>query len=349
MRSGLGVALRCVVLLAAPVLLLAGCGVGAVGPQVRSLTGGTMGTSFRVAYVAPAELGDDEVRAAVEAELVAISARASTWDEASELSRFNRHGSTGPFEVSPELATQVEQALELARATGGAFDPTVMPLVRLYGFAAEVAPGPPDPDAVAELRVFVGYEHVRVDGTRLIKDDPRVELDLSAIAKGDGVDRLGAVLDGLGATAWLVEIGGEVRARGRKPDGSPWIVGVELPREGRPPGSELVRRLALEGAALATSGDYRLFREVEGRRVHHVVDPRTGLNATHDLAEVTVLAPTCARADALATALLVLGADEGLALVERLPDVEALFVRRDGRGGFATTQSAGLSALSLDG
>jgi thiamine biosynthesis lipoprotein len=223
-----------------------------------------------------------------------------------------------------------------------------MPLVRLYGFAAEVPSGPPDAAAVDELRAFVGHELVRVEGTRLVKDDPRVEVDLSAIAKGDGVDRLGAVLDGLGATAWLVEIGGEVRARGRKPDGSPWLVGVELPREGLPSGSELIRRLALEGAALATSGDYRLYREVEGRRVHHVVDPRTGLNATHDLAEVTVLAPTCARADALATALLVLGAEEGLELVERLRDVEALFVRREGRGGFTTTESAGLAALSVD-
>jgi len=300
-----------------------------------------MGTSYRVAYVLPGEAEHDKLRAAVEAELVAISARASTWDEQSELSRFNAHASRAPFDVSEELARLVEQSLAVAHETGGVFDPTVLPLVRLYGFAAE-GPAPElDPAALEETRSHVGFEKVRVEGERLVKTDPCVELDLSAIAKGDGVDRVGAVLGRLGCTAWLVEIGGEVRARGRKSDGSPWLVGIETPREAGAFGGELLRTIALEDAALATSGDYRRFHELGGRRVHHVIDPRTGTNATHDLAEVTVVAPTCARADALATALLVLGADEGLALVGRLEGVEALFVRRRADGGWTAQASAG--------
>jgi thiamine biosynthesis lipoprotein len=305
-----------------------------------------MGTSYRVAYVLEEGVAQNEVRSSVETELVAISAQASTWDDQSELSRFNAHASTEPFEVSPELVRQVEQALALARETGGAFDPTVMPLVRLYGFAVEAAPQAPDPEEIEAVREHVGHELVRVEGARLVKSDPRVELDLSGIAKGDGVDRIGAVLDELGATAWLVEIGGEVRTRGRKPDGTTWLVGIELPREGAAFGDELGHKLRLEGAALATSGDYRRFRDVDGRRVHHVLDPRTGTNATHDLAAVTVVAPTCAQADGLATALLVMGADEGLPYVERCAGVEALFVRRNGRDGFTTTASTGWAALA---
>lgn len=311
---------------------------------LRSFSGATMGTAYRVAYVVPGERAADEFRAAVEAELEAVSRRASTWDATSELSRFNRHAATEPVEVSPELARLVALALDLARATGGAFDPTVLPLVRLHGFAAEDAKSALDLAAIDAARAYVGFELVRVEGTRLVKSDPRVELDLAGIAKGDGVDRVGERLDALGAVSWLVEIGGEVRARGCKPDGRAWVVGVESPRAGAPFGAELLRAFALQDGALATSGDYRRFRVVDGRRIHHVVDPRTGLNPTHDLAEVTVVAPTCARADALATALLVLGAENGLALVESLDDVQALFVQREHDGTFTTITSAGFPA-----
>ena len=335
-----------------PVLALLALSLACGGPAdgtkagLRTLAGATMGTSYRVACVLPQAIGLDALRAAVEAELGAISRRASTWNEHSELSRFNRHASCEPFEVSPELARLVERALALARETGGAFDPTVLPLVRLYGFAAEGLGTSPEAAELEAARAHVGFQLVRVEGTRLVKSDPLVELDLSGIAKGDGVDRLGALLDRLGASAWLVEIGGEVRARGRKPDGSAWVVGVETPRQGSAFGAELLRKVALEDAALATSGDQRRSRESGGRRLHHVIDPRTGVNATHDLAAVTVVATTCARADAVATALLVLGVDEGLTLVARLVGVEALFVRRDGAGGFTTVESAGWSALS---
>jgi thiamine biosynthesis lipoprotein len=272
---------------------------------------------------------------------MAVSARASTWDPDSELSRFNAHVSLEPFEVSAELAALVEQALAMARETGGAFDPTVLPLVRLLGFSGDGTPPSLDPAELSAAREHVGFEKLRVDGHSLVKLDPALEVDLSGAAPGDAVDRLGAVLVSLGATYALVDIGGEVRAFGQVPDGRELVIGVESPSAN----SELLGTISLAHGAVATSGDYRRSRELNGRRVHHVVDPRTGANPTHDLASVTVMAPTCARADALATALLVLGAEEGLALVERMHGVEALFVRRGADGALSIEASQGFPRL----
>jgi thiamine biosynthesis lipoprotein len=196
----------------------------------RSLAGATMGTSWSATCVVPEAVGEDELRAALVAELAAVNARASTWDPKSELARFDAARTTEPFECSRELAALVGHALSLAQLTGGAFDPTVLPLVRAYGFAAEGS-REFDDRALAAAREHVGFEKVVVEERALRKLDPDVELDLSGIAPGDAVDRLGALLDAHGASAWLVELGGEVRARGAKLDGTPWIVGVEVPSE----------------------------------------------------------------------------------------------------------------------
>jgi FAD:protein FMN transferase len=304
-------------------------------------TGATMGTTYQVRAVFGDAVDEARVRAAVEAELAAVSARASTWDPQSELSRFNAHASSDPFPVSPELAALVEESLEVARETEGAFDPTVLPLVRMLGFSGDGTPPSLDPAELSAAREHVGFDMLRVDGHRLVKLDPALEVDLSGLAPGDAVDRLGAVLESLGATYSLVDIGGEVRAFGHPPDKREFVIGVESPSDT----GELLGTLGLARGAVSTSGDYRRFHEVNGRRVHHIVDPRTGANPTHDLASVTVLAPTCARADALATALLVLGAQDGLAFVERAQDVEALFVRRAADGALTIEASAGFPDL----
>ncbi|MBI5431847.1 MAG: FAD:protein FMN transferase [Planctomycetes bacterium] len=309
------------------------CVLGACGERellVREFVGRSMGTSYAVTCVASADVEPAELERAVAAELAAVTARASTWDPTSELARFDAQRSTAPFAVSSELSELVARAISFAHLTGGAFDPTVLPLVRALGFAAEGGEGEVDEAALAAARERVGVAKLRVERGSLAKLDPELELDLSGIAPGDAVDRLGATLDALGARAWLIELGGEVRAHGTKLDGSPWLVGIEVPREGSEFGDELLRRVELSDRALATSGSYRRARAAGAQRVHHVVDPRTGRNATHETVSVTVLAPTCARADALATALLVLGADEGLRWLETQSDVEALFVRVDG-------------------
>jgi thiamine biosynthesis lipoprotein len=174
-----------------------------------------------------------------------------------------------------------------------------------------------------------------------VKLDPQLEVDLSGIAPGDAVDRLGDLLERLGATYSLVDIGGEVRAFGELPHLVEFVVGIESPSAD----GALLGTIGLARGAIATSGDYRRFHEVDGRRVHHVVDPRTGVNPTHDLASVTVMAPSCVRADALATALLVLGADDGLAFVGHTQRVDALFVRRGEDGALSIQTSDGFPDL----
>ena len=323
----------CVLLL----LFLMACGGSSdAKSKVHTLTGATMGTTYQVRAVFGSAISAASVRAAVEAELEAVSARASTWDPDSELSRFNAYVSSRPFQVSLELAVLVEESLVVARETYGAFDPTVLPLVRLLGFSGDGTQPSLDRAELSAAREHVGFHSLHVEGLGLIKTDPKLEVDLSGIAPGDAVDRLGAVLERMGATYSLVDIGGEVRAFGELPPQVEFVIGIESPSAG----GKLLGTIGLTRGAVATSGDYRRFHEVDGRRVHHILDPRTGANPTHDTVSVTVTAPTCARADAFATALLVLGADDGLALLRLTKDVEALFVRRGADGALSIQKSA---------
>jgi thiamine biosynthesis lipoprotein len=314
------------------------------GGAVQKYQGRTMGTMYHVALVAP-DHGEPELSSLQEVirnALDDVVRMASIYDPESEISRFNAHASPSPFTVSRELAHMVEAALHAARETGGAYDPTVLPLVRLFGFGREERSVPPAPEAIEAVLASVGYQGVRMDPEgRLIKSHPETELDLGGIAKGYAVDRVAEKLNAAGCRNWMVEVGGEVRASGCKPGGAPWRVGIETPLEGAPFGDRIHRSISLENRAVATSGDYRNFKEREGVRWHHIIDPRTGENPANDLASVTVLSASCTRADALATALMVLGLHEGTALIERLPGVEALFIRPLPDGGFATSMTSG--------
>jgi thiamine biosynthesis lipoprotein len=225
-------------------------------------------------------------------------------------------------------------ALEVAGDTGGAYDPTVGPLVDLWGFG----PAPrrhtrPPADAIAAARARTGWARLTLDARgRRARQPGGVSVDLSSIAKGFAVDEVAAYLRRLGVTSYLVEIGGELRGHGTKPDGTPWWVALErppaLPGAGSGAGDLIV---ALHGLSVATSGDYRRFFEDGGQCYSHTIDPRTGCPVEHGLASVTVLHPECMIADALATALMVLGAAAGLAYARRC-GLMALFVDRGARG-----------------
>jgi thiamine biosynthesis lipoprotein len=310
--------------------------------DVVLLEGRTMGTTFSVKVVG--ELSAEQQRAlaaAVQGELDTVNAQMSTWREDSELSRFNQHAATTPFDVSPETRAVVVEAARVWGATGGAFDPTVGPLVRAWGFGGGDAPAAPlDDAAIAELRAHLGLDKVAVDreeGT-LTKSDPAVELDLSAIAKGWGVDRVHKAVTALGHEDVMVEIGGEVRVSGRSARGERWRLGIERPDSGRGVVHQVV---ALEGEAMATSGDYRNYVERDGQRWSHTIDPRTGRPITHGLASVTVIADDCTTADAWATALNVLGPDEGPAVADA-QGLKAYFLVRAG-DGFEPRLSAALA------
>jgi thiamine biosynthesis lipoprotein len=308
--------------------VLAACGE----PAFRDYDGSTMGTYYRVTARCP-----EDVSGLIERELVAVNQEMSTYIVDSALSRFNAAPVGDWIDVPKPLADVLDAALKLSRESAGAFDVTVGPLVNLWGF------GPPDPAksaaalasvpdsariAAVRLRVGFGKLEVHADPPRLRKSAD-LYVDLSAIAKGHGVDRLADRLTGAGCSNLLVDIGGEVRAIGRSPSNRAWRIGVEVPD---PDSFGAIQRvIQLEDMAAATSGDYRNFRDLGTERYSHTIDPTTGYPVTHNLASVTVLHPSAMWADGYATALNVLGPAAGFALAERL-GLPALFIIREESG-----------------
>ncbi len=295
--------------------------------RVMALHGRTMGTEWSVRFVAAPDIHPGPVRRAIEDSLAEVVADASGWDPTSELCRYNRARAGTLQTLSAGLFHILDHALALARDTGGAIDPTVGPLVDLWGFGP---PGPratpPDEAAIATAHARIGWQRLRLDRERRALLQPGgVALDLSGIAKGWAVDLVSQRLSTDGVRSHLVEVGGELRGEGVKPDGQPWWVTLE-PTPGRV-GPETL--LALHGLSVATSGDYRRFFEAGGRRFAHTIDPRTGRPCADPPAAVTVLHRSCMAADALATALTVLGPDAGLDHARR-HGVAALFVLPQG-------------------
>ncbi len=281
--------------------------------------GPTMGTRYTVRVVTPpiGEDGRESIRLAIEKELELVNRLVSTWDPTSEISRFNSHQSTEPFAVSPETIGLLRIARRVAEVSNGAFDITVGPLVDAWGFGPAGLPErTPSAETLAELRARVGPDRLVVDagGGSVAKVRPDVACDLSALAPGWAADRIAAALEALGHHDFIVDIGGEVVARGRRVDGTRWRVAVESPGRER----DHVLVLALEDVAVATSGDYRnVYTDEAGRRRSHLIDPRTGEPVAHELASVTVVHPEGVWADALATAMLVMGPEPAWMLATR--------------------------------
>lgn len=312
--------------------------------RLHELSGATMGTTWHLRLSLPEGSPGAWIEAigdTVQARLDRVEGLMSTWDSTSELSRFNRSTDTVAVEVSPPTLDVLEIAREVSTASGGALDVTVGPLVAAWGFGPAAAGGevaPPSPDELSRLRSRVGMALLRVDrhdGT-VGKSRPGVEVDLSAVAKGYALDRASEGVARMGASAFALEVGGEVRARGVRPGGDAWRVAVEAPI----PGERLIFRvIELQDEAVATSGDYRNFVEVEGRKLGHIIDPRTGAPVPWRGFSVSVVHPEAARADAWATALSVLGPEDGLALADRL-GISALFLVPAAGGGFEERRSA---------
>lgn len=301
--------------------------------EVVTLQGRTMGTTYTVKVVARSP--DESQRAVamqkpIDALLEEVNDQMSTYREGSEISRFNRHRSDAPFPVSPETAYVVRRALEIGALTEGAFDITLAPLIRLWGFdAGERRDAPPPMEEIEAARARTGLGLVTVEGSALKKARPDVEINLSGIAKGHGADRVLELVARAGFFDVMVEIGGEVRAQGKNARGEPWRIGINVPRSDADPTAVLVA-VPVEDRALATSGDYRNFFESGGKRYAHILDPVTGRPVERTLVSASILAPDCATADALATAAIVLGEERARAAIAKLPGVEALFVHKEG-------------------
>ncbi|WP_416373266.1 FAD:protein FMN transferase [Achromobacter insolitus] len=290
-----------------------------------ALAGATMGTTWSARLALPRGRTEAAARHAIQAALDEVVAQMSTWEPDSDITRYNR-AATGWQTLPAGFFHVLSHALALAEDSGGAYDPTVGPLVNAWGFGPhQRAFEPPSPSAIEAARARCGWRRVQLDAQHQAALQPGgAHLDLSSIAKGYGVDRAAMALDALGITQYLVEVGGELRARGKRPDGQPWRVAIEVPDAS----DDHALALPLRDHSIATSGDYRRHAGNGDERYAHTIDPRTGLPVRNNLASVTVLHPGCMQADALATALTVLGEEEGLAYARR-HELAALFILRE--------------------
>lgn len=312
------------------------------------LSGQTMGTRYNVkisGYLSRS--ASNRLQQQIDDTLENISRQMSTWEPDSEITLFNESAASDPFPVSLEFAAVVTRALEFSDSTSGAFDPTLQPLLNLWGFGSEGdRKKVPTEEEIDQVWAYTGAELVWLeDTTNLWKEVPEVQLDLGAIAKGYGTDTIGRLLDASGFDNWFVEIGGEVAVHGLNDKGRPWSIGIQYPAS-LAPENNFQGILYVTNGAVATSGDYRNFIEQDGELYTHIIDPWTGQAILTNTASVTVFAPDCLDADAAATALFVLGAEEGLVWVEEHPEAEALFLLRNPDGAIEERLSSGFAAAT---
>jgi len=285
-------------------------------PEYQTLTGRTMGTTWSVVFLPVENMNVSMVQAGLEADLLDVNGSMSTYIADSEINRVSSAPIGEPIALSAMFADVLAESITVSQLSDGAYDVTVAPLVNLWGFGPQfTAEKIPAPDAVENAMSKVGYEALNFDlETRtLTKTEPR-ELDFSSIAKGYGVQRLADNLEQQGVEHYLVEIGGELLAKGLNPKGQSWKVAVRYPDATR---QGAAMALGLDDVGVATSGDYFNFFQVGGQHFSHLIDPRTGEPIHHEVVSATVVDQNITRADALATTLLVLGKDRALALAER--------------------------------
>ncbi len=313
--------------------------------SVHQLAGGTMGTRWSVKLVAPALQPLDAAHAAIVAALARVIDEMSNWEANSAIGRFNRAEAGTWHRLPGDFFRVLSYALDVARDTDGAYDPTIGRLVALWGFGPDA--GRQRVASAAEIAAALstcGWERIEVDKARMAALQPGgLQLDLSAVAKGFAVDRLCDMLRDAGFSDFLIEIGGELRGEGVKPDGTPWWVALERPPTlgAAAPLPDIV--IALNGLAVATSGSAEHAFDADGRRYSHSIDPRSGAPIKHDLVSVSVLHAKCMHADALATALSVLGPEQGMAHALRI-GLAARFVSA-GPGGLRERLTPRLAAM----
>lgn len=328
-------------------LLVPGCRSLPVANPV--LGGDALGSSYSVTVAGTVSRREfRRLTRQIDRELAAIHSELSRWQPDSEISRFNASRSMEPFRLSQALADTLRSAWDICRETDGAFDPTIGPLVDQWGFGPAGEPARlPGAAAIAETAQRVGWQRVILSSNTITKTRPDIELDLNAVADGSAADRISNLLRAAGIANHLVDVGGEIVAAGASPQGNPWRIGIENPVERLSPGTSIQGIVHLSGQTLATSGSYRNWRrDPDGHRYAHILDPRRGRPVRSRTVLVSVLADSCLRADGLATALFVMGPEEGLAWVDRHPGIEVLFILRHPDGTTEEKPSRGFEAAT---
>lgn len=272
-------------------------------------------------------------------ELLKVDAALSIFNDTSTISRFNRNEAYSSNEMFSEV---VRLSQDISKQTDGAFDMTVAPLVNAWGFGFKHRDRITQP-LIDSLLTFVGYQQLTLKGNSITKQDPRITLDGGAVAKGYAVDRVARLLSKKGCTNYMVEIGGEVVLKGKNPDNKLWSLGINTPVEDSISSNTPIQAiLHLTDKAIATSGNYRNFYYQNGRKYAHTLSPKTGRPVEHSLLSATVIAPSCARADATATALMVMGTEKAKAFVQTQKDIDIYLIYADNQGHLRTWQSQGI-------
>ncbi len=312
-------------------ILLTGC-LFDKEPDVVRLSGETMGTTFNVTAIGE-DLDETALAASVAETLAAVNAKMSNWDPNSEVSTFSASASTDPVAVSDEFALVLAAANDVHNKTDGAFDVTLGPLIELWGFGPRKPEDPVPSDADIEAALAgVGQKRLLTldaEAGTLAKSEPGVGINLSAIAKGYGIDAVAETLRDAGIENYLVEIGGDLVSKGQNDKGEAWQIGIEKPQAGS---QSLQLIVSLDDRGMASSGDYKNYFEQDGVRYSHIIDPITGRPITHRTTSVTVLAENAMMADAWATAMLALGQEKGMQLAEE-HKLAVYFISRDVTGG----------------
>jgi len=279
------------------------------------LSGPTMGTTYNIKYVPVADIDSTQLQQKIDAVLVEVNQLMSTYIQDSELSRFNQWQSTEAFPMSAETLSVMQEAKRLGELSAGLLDVTVGPLVNLWGFGPQNRPDKvPSADQISAAKNHIGLDKLQLTANSAIKSDPDLYVDLSTIAKGYGVDRVAELLSEQNINNYLVEIGGEMRLAGHKANSNNWRVAIEKPLTTE---RAVEKIISVGDNAIATSGDYRIYFEEDGKRYSHLINPTTGYPITHNLVSVTVVHPSSMTADGLATALTIMGKELAMQVAER--------------------------------
>lgn len=301
--------------------------------------GEAQGTYYAVTYFS----NDTLVKQAeVDSLLRAFDLSASVWVDESVISRINRNDPAA--EPDKYFVEIFKLAKRISRKTGGAFDITVGPLVEAWGFGLKNRENM-NREKVDSLLPLIGFEKVKLENGRIIKSNPKIRIDYNAIAQGYSVDVLGGFLENRGIENYLVDIGGEVLAKGTKPDDQRWIVGIEKPTEEADSNRELRATIEIKNRAVATSGSYRKFYEIDGVKYSHTIDPHSGYPVQHSLLSATVVSDSAAIADAWATAFMVMGLEKARIFLDKHPDMEAYFIYSDSAGNYQSWMTESLENM----
>ena len=315
-------------------------------------SGLTMGTSYQV-KVTGIHIDKDKkhiIATQIDSSLKSVNAQMSTYDPMSEISLFNKNLQTVPVKISQPFYKVLETAMDISHQSGGAFDITVGPLVNLWGFGpGKVDKKMPVDTEIKKALSVIGFQNlVLSDGEYISKTIPNVQIDLSAIAKGYGVDVIADLMENYNFKNYMVEVGGEVRVKGVNASNECWKIGIDKPKHASIPGQQLQEILCLNDVAVATSGDYRNYFFNNGKYYSHTIDPVSGYPVNHNLASVTIITLSCMLADGLATATMVLGPEKGLEWIEGMTNVEAMLIERIDENNFDVKYTKGFKKYLLN-